>query len=80
MTGRYQQRFGHENNPVLDLKDTTLGLPPSSHHGADASGGDYQTIASASGSGGAPPFIRTRAALRFLSDSLLATMCIFHPN
>ena len=27
MTGRYQQRFGHENNPVLDPKDTTLGLP-----------------------------------------------------
>jgi len=27
MTGRYQQRFGHENNPVYDPKDTGLGLP-----------------------------------------------------
>jgi arylsulfatase A-like enzyme len=27
LTGRYQQRFGHENNPVLDLNDASLGLP-----------------------------------------------------
>jgi len=27
MTGRYQQRFGHENNPRYDPADTTEGLP-----------------------------------------------------
>ncbi len=27
MTGRYQQRFGHENNPVFDTNDTASGLP-----------------------------------------------------
>ncbi len=27
MTGRYQQRFGHENNPLYNRKDTTAGLP-----------------------------------------------------
>ena len=27
MTGRYQQRFGHENNPVFDTGDTVSGLP-----------------------------------------------------
>ena len=27
MTGRYQQRFGHENNPRYDPKDEKLGLP-----------------------------------------------------
>jgi len=27
MTGRYQQRFGHENNPIYDPKDETVGLP-----------------------------------------------------
>ena len=27
MTGRYQQRFGHENNPRYDPKDATAGLP-----------------------------------------------------
>ncbi|MBL8230968.1 MAG: sulfatase [Bryobacterales bacterium] len=27
MTGRYQQRFGHENNPVYDPKDEVAGLP-----------------------------------------------------
>jgi len=27
MTGRYQQRFGHENNPVYDPEDTVSGLP-----------------------------------------------------
>lgn len=27
MTGRYQQRFGHENNPVFKPGDTTAGLP-----------------------------------------------------
>jgi arylsulfatase A-like enzyme len=27
MTGRYQQRFGHENNPKYDPKDTVAGLP-----------------------------------------------------
>jgi arylsulfatase A-like enzyme len=29
MTGRYQQRFGHENNPVYDPEDTRSGLPTS---------------------------------------------------
>jgi arylsulfatase A-like enzyme len=29
MTGRYQQRFGHENNPRYDPADATAGLPPS---------------------------------------------------
>ena len=28
MTGRYQQRFGHENNPVFDRGDEKAGLPP----------------------------------------------------
>src|SRR4051794_25868877 len=27
LTGRYQQRFGHEYNPVWDPKSTTIGLP-----------------------------------------------------
>jgi arylsulfatase A-like enzyme len=27
LTGRYQQRFGHENNPTYDPADQTLGLP-----------------------------------------------------
>lgn len=27
LTGRYQQRFGHENNPKYDRKDETAGLP-----------------------------------------------------
>jgi arylsulfatase A-like enzyme len=27
LTGRYQQRFGHENNPRYDRSDTTAGLP-----------------------------------------------------
>ena len=27
LTGRYQQRFGHENNPTYDPDDVTLGLP-----------------------------------------------------
>ncbi|MBM3783458.1 MAG: hypothetical protein FJW30_03810 [Acidobacteria bacterium] len=27
MTGRYQQRFGHENNPRYDRTDRTAGLP-----------------------------------------------------
>lgn len=27
MTGRYQQRFGHESNPAYDPADTKLGLP-----------------------------------------------------
>ena len=27
LTGRYQQRFGHENNPVYDPNNTQLGLP-----------------------------------------------------
>src|SRR3954447_23667320 len=27
MTGRYQQRFGHENNPVYNPEDTRSGLP-----------------------------------------------------
>jgi arylsulfatase A-like enzyme len=27
MTGRYQQRFGHENNPTYDPTNATLGLP-----------------------------------------------------
>jgi arylsulfatase A-like enzyme len=27
MAGRYQQRFGHENNPKYDPKDKTAGLP-----------------------------------------------------
>jgi arylsulfatase A-like enzyme len=27
MTGRYQQRFGHENNPTYDPADQVLGLP-----------------------------------------------------
>ena len=27
LTGRYQQRFGHENNPVYDPDNTQLGLP-----------------------------------------------------
>ena len=27
LTGRYQQRFGHENNPVYDPLDKTEGLP-----------------------------------------------------
>lgn len=27
MTGRYQQRFGHENNPVYDPANFTAGLP-----------------------------------------------------
>jgi arylsulfatase A-like enzyme len=27
MTGRYQQRFGHENNPKYDPHDESLGLP-----------------------------------------------------
>ncbi len=28
MTGRYQQRFGHENNPLFNPEDTISGLPP----------------------------------------------------
>ncbi len=27
MTGRYQQRFGHENNPLFNREDTVAGLP-----------------------------------------------------
>ncbi len=27
LTGRYQQRFGHENNPTYDPADPSLGLP-----------------------------------------------------
>ena len=27
MTGRYQQRFGHENNPKYDPNDASAGLP-----------------------------------------------------
>ncbi len=27
LTGRYQQRFGYENNPAYDPTDTSLGLP-----------------------------------------------------
>src|SRR6266567_3669800 len=27
MTGRYQQRFGHEHNPFYDPKDAAEGLP-----------------------------------------------------
>jgi arylsulfatase A-like enzyme len=27
LTGRYQQRFGHENNPTYNPDDATLGLP-----------------------------------------------------
>ncbi len=27
MTGRYQQRFGHENNPLFNRDDTVAGLP-----------------------------------------------------
>jgi arylsulfatase A-like enzyme len=27
LTGRYQQRFGHENNPTYDPSDASLGLP-----------------------------------------------------
>jgi len=27
MTGRYQQRFGHENNPLFNRQDTVAGLP-----------------------------------------------------
>ena len=27
MTGRYQQRFGHENNPLYDPMDPDIGLP-----------------------------------------------------
>ena len=27
MTGRYQQRFGHENNPLYDPSDPDIGLP-----------------------------------------------------
>jgi arylsulfatase A-like enzyme len=27
MTGRYQQRFGHENNPIYDPANETAGLP-----------------------------------------------------
>lgn len=29
MTGRYQQRFGHENNPIYDPSNFTAGLPTS---------------------------------------------------
>jgi arylsulfatase A-like enzyme len=29
LTGRYQQRFGHENNPVWNPEDKTAGLPVS---------------------------------------------------
>lgn len=29
LTGRYQQRFGHENNPAWLPESTTAGLPPS---------------------------------------------------
>jgi len=29
MTGRYQQRFGHENNPKYDPNDALAGLPVS---------------------------------------------------
>jgi arylsulfatase A-like enzyme len=29
LTGRYQQRFGHENNPVYNPEDTVSGLPTS---------------------------------------------------
>jgi arylsulfatase A-like enzyme len=28
LTGRYQQRFGHENNPKYDPRDERSGLPP----------------------------------------------------
>src|SRR5580692_3409548 len=27
MTGRYQHRFGHENNPIYNPQDETAGLP-----------------------------------------------------
>ena len=58
MTGRYQQRFGHENNPVLDLKDTTLGLPTNQVTMAQMlQAAGYQTIAVGKWHlGGAPPF------------------------
>src|ERR1700693_1385863 len=29
MTGRYQHRFGHENNPIYDRNDPVAGLPTS---------------------------------------------------
>lgn len=31
ITGRYQQRFGHENNPRYDTRDNVAGLPTSQH-------------------------------------------------
>ncbi|CAN5286495.1 N/A [soil metagenome] len=36
LTGRYQQRCGHENNPVWLPKDATVGLPTSEKTIADA--------------------------------------------
>ncbi len=35
MTGRYQQRFGHENNPKYDPNDPVAGLPTSQVTAAD---------------------------------------------
>lgn len=46
LTGRYQQRFGHENNPVLDVNDTTIGLPTNQVTVAQLlQSAGYQTIA-----------------------------------
>lgn len=39
MTGRYQQRFGHENNPVYNPQDETSGLPTSETTMAQVLGG-----------------------------------------
>lgn len=38
LTGRYQQRFGHERNPRFEPESTTSGLPPSETTIADALG------------------------------------------
>jgi len=58
LTGRYQQRFGHENNPVLDVHDTTLGLPTNQVTLADIMrNAGYQTTAVGKWHlGGAPCF------------------------
>lgn len=58
LTGRYQQRFGHETNPVLDPKDTTLGLPTNQVTLADVMRqAGYRTIAVGKWHlGGAPCF------------------------
>lgn len=44
LTGRYQQRFGHEFNPVWDPSSTTIGLPLTQTTLADAlKGAGYTT-------------------------------------